>query len=110
MEPLHQVLEIIVVCVDVVSIIALLFGFGLALVCLFRETLLEKMAINKAIMNARFRMGGFILFALELMIVSDLVHTILSPTLDELYYLALLVVTRTVISFFLGREIKELEE
>lgn len=51
-------------------------------------------------------MGRYILLGLEFMIVSDLIHSFLSPDLDSLFKLGLIVVIRTAISFFLGKELE----
>ncbi|MFT4633850.1 MAG: putative membrane protein [Candidatus Azotimanducaceae bacterium] len=60
--------------------------------------------------NIRLQLGGRMLFALELMIASDLIHTVLGRTIEDLTFLGVLVIIRTAISFFLAREIKEIEE
>ena len=41
------------------------------------------------------------------LIISDLLHTVVSHTLDDLLFLAALVLIRTVVSFFLNRQIQE---
>mgnify|MGYP002226517804 len=43
------------------------------------------------------------------MIASDILKTVLEPTLNELAILGGIVVLRTVLSVFLNKEIKELE-
>ncbi|WP_421792010.1 DUF1622 domain-containing protein [Hyphobacterium sp.] len=58
----------------------------------------------------RIELGGYILAAIEFMIVSDILHSVATRALEDLYILVGLVVVRTAISFFLGMEIKELEE
>ena len=58
---------------------------------------------------ARCDLGIKLVFALELLIISDLLHTVVSHDLDDLWFLATLVVIRTVVSFFLNREIQEVE-
>ena len=56
----------------------------------------------------RMELGGYILSALELLIVSDIIHTALSLALADLLFLGLLVLIRSMISFFLNREIREI--
>ena len=46
--------------------------------------------------------------ALELLIVSDIIHTALSLQLQDLLFLGLLVLIRSLISFFLDREIRDI--
>jgi uncharacterized membrane protein len=58
----------------------------------------------------RMELGRYILAALELLIVSDIIHTALSLELSDLLFLGLLVLIRSVISFFLDREIRDIRE
>ena len=53
-------------------------------------------------------LGRYILSALELLIVSDIIHTALSLALADLLFLGILVLIRSMISFFLNREIREI--
>lgn len=59
---------------------------------------------------ARLALGRYILTGLEVFIVSDIIHTALSLALSDLLFLGLLVLIRSVISFFLHREIQEIAE
>ncbi len=47
---------------------------------------------------------------LEVFIVSDIIETALSLKLSDLVFLALLVAIRSVISFFLEREVQSIRE
>ena len=51
----------------------------------------------------RMELGRYILAALELLIVSDIIHTALSLAVGDLLFLALLVLIRATVSFFLDR-------
>jgi uncharacterized membrane protein len=62
----------------------------------------------KAIDRHRMELGRYILSALELLIVSDIIHTALSLALADLLFLGLLVLIRSMISYFLNREIREI--
>jgi uncharacterized membrane protein len=42
--------------------------------------------------------------------VSDIPHTVITREIEDLYFLGLLVVIRTAISYFLGLELKEAEK
>ena len=55
--------------------------------------------------DIRYEVGRYILLGLEFFIAADIVHTIVQPTLEEVAVLAAIVVVRTIISFFLNREI-----
>ena len=55
----------------------------------------------------RIELGRYILAGLELLIVSDIIHTALSLAVADLVFLGLLVLIRSLISFFLDRELGE---
>ena len=55
----------------------------------------------------RYHLGLYLLFGLEIMIAADIIGTIANPTFDELGKLAAVVFIRTVINFFLDREMEE---
>ena len=58
----------------------------------------------------RIELGRYILAGLELFIVADLIRTALSLAFADLLFLGLLVVIRSVISYFLDRELGELKK
>ena len=55
----------------------------------------------------RCDLGVKLVFALELLIILDLLHTVVSRSLDDLLTVGALVLIRTIIAFFLNREIQE---
>lgn len=63
--------------------------------------------LNMRRLRANF--GTYLLLGLEFLIASDILKTVLEPTLYELGILGGIVVLRTILSVFLNREIKELE-
>lgn len=54
----------------------------------------------------RREFGSYLLLALEFLIAADIVRTISDPTLVEMAVLGSIVMIRTVISFFLNRELE----
>jgi uncharacterized membrane protein len=58
----------------------------------------------------RVELGRYILTGLEVLIVSDVIHTALSLKMIDLVFLAILVVIRSVTSFFLDREMEQIEK
>lgn len=54
----------------------------------------------------RYDIGFHLLLGLEFLIAADIIRTIVRPGLEELAILGGLVAIRTVISYFLGKEIR----
>jgi uncharacterized membrane protein len=58
----------------------------------------------------RHDLGYYLLLGLEFLVAADIVHTILTPTLDELAVLGAIVAIRTVISFSLNWELRQSQQ
>ena len=106
-----ELLEWAARAVDGVAVLVMLFGFVVATVR-FVPTLARPAGASAIgeIQMIRCSLGTYLVFALELMIISDLLHSVVSRTLEDLYFLAGIVVLRTLIAFFLNKEIQELRE
>ncbi|PZR00891.1 MAG: hypothetical protein DI533_00665 [Cereibacter sphaeroides] len=94
--------------IDLLAIAIMLIGVG-RFVMDFAATLSVGEARGAGIDKARVDLGRYILAGLELLIVSDIMSTALSLQMADLVFLGLLVVIRSVISYFLGREIEGLQ-
>ena len=53
----------------------------------------------------RHHFGSYLLLGLEFLVAADVVHTVIKPSLHEVAILASIVGIRTVLGFFLNREI-----
>jgi len=53
----------------------------------------------------RHHFGSYILLGLEFLVAADVMHTIIKPSLHEMAVLGSIVAIRTVLSFFLNREL-----
>ncbi|MDP8299802.1 MAG: DUF1622 domain-containing protein [Candidatus Tantalella remota] len=56
--------------------------------------------------HIRHYLGTYILMGLEFLIAADLIRTVIRPTLQELAVLGSIVAIRTVISYFLNKEME----
>lgn len=65
----------------------------------------RKSAVN-SIMILRNFLGTYILFSLEILIGADIIESVLDPSLNHILSLAALVIIRTIISYFLNKEIE----
>jgi uncharacterized membrane protein len=106
---LAEALEWVSAGIDLASIAIMLLGSLRFIVGFIQaETSGEAAERLKRIDRHRMELGRYILSALELLIVSDIIHTALSLQLTDLLFLAALVLIRSMISFFLNREIREI--
>ncbi len=93
-----QVFELIAACV---LIAGLVFSILFALRVWFRD---KNGSVSYRVLRQAF--GGAILLSLEILVAGDLIRTVaVSPTLDNVIVLAIIVVIRTFLSFSLDIEI-----
>jgi uncharacterized membrane protein len=98
-------LEWVSVAINLFSIAIMLtgaarFSFGFLAAEFQRDRLARVARLNRE----RVELGRYILAGLELFIVSDIIHTALSLELNDLIFLGVLVSIRSVMSYFLDRE------
>ncbi|MEL6724883.1 MAG: DUF1622 domain-containing protein [Pseudomonadota bacterium] len=111
-EPVMHALEGLAICIDLIGVALILFGFFVALFRLLAGLRhgIGLMSPNLGNLSAaRTILGTYILTGLEFMIASDIIHTVITREFTDLIFVGLLVLIRTAISFFLGREIIELQ-
>lgn len=108
---LAGLLETAATVIEIFAIVVLLNGL-LRFVVAYVASVAARDAKESAtrLNRGRVDLSRYILAGLEVFIVSDIVRTVISPTLEALAVLAALVAIRSAISFFLGREIREMRE
>jgi uncharacterized membrane protein len=103
-------LEWAAAAVDLASVAILLIGAArFAVAVAAAELSGEGARRRRGLDAARVELGRYILAGLELLIVSDVIHTALTFALEDILFLGALVLVRSAISFFLSREIEGLE-
>ena len=98
--------------ISVTSLLIVTYGALIGVISFFRNEL-KRLTGNYSITNIRKLravFGTYLLLGLEFLIASDILKTVLEPTLNELAILGGIVVLRTVLSVFLNKEIKETGE
>lgn len=107
---IFEILEMMEYVVDLFGIAILLIGFLKGLWYFIKMELdhLQGGDTFDDILQLRSTLGGYIILALDFLIISDIIHSVLKPEFNELINLGIIVVLRTSIGFFLGREIMEL--
>ncbi|MCK9615086.1 MAG: DUF1622 domain-containing protein [Candidatus Omnitrophica bacterium] len=66
----------------------------------------ETIQLNEAI---RIKLGSYLVLALEFFIAGDIVKTIITPTWQSLGILGAIVVIRTILSYFLTKDLKKVQ-
>jgi uncharacterized membrane protein len=92
------------------AIINLIGGYKIRMIGLTQVECLQKASFH----GVRLQLGGFTALGLEILVVSDVLETLTKKLEDQSYEnlgkLCAVAAFRTALSFFLGREIKEVME
>ncbi|MDT8273805.1 MAG: DUF1622 domain-containing protein [Desulfomonilia bacterium] len=108
---MREVFEITSMGIGVVGAAVIFWGVVLIV---FRLIPLEARSLHR--MSAfpqrealRHQLGSYLLLGLEFLIAADIIRTIIHPTLKDITVLGSIVLIRTLISFFLERELRTLD-
>ena len=109
---LYQLLNIVVTSINLFGIGIVFWGFVVAAIGFIRMKLHHHGVVYffKEANEIRAILGTYILFGLEFMIAGDIIHTFIKPSQEDLIVLATIVAIRTVISYFLGREVDRAQQ
>ncbi|MDQ7787911.1 MAG: DUF1622 domain-containing protein [Thermodesulfovibrionales bacterium] len=93
---------------EAIAVVFIIIGMLGALVIYMRKTFLFRQEY-KAMTESRTHLGHILSVALEFLIAADILKTAISPTWEDLGQLAAIVGIRTVLNYFLSKELKEIE-
>lgn len=104
-------LNFFAMAISVISLIIVVYGAIIAIFDFIKNEVMRFTGHYSStnIRKIRAGFGTYMLLGLEFLIASDILKTVLEPGWNELLILGGIVVLRTVLSFFLNREIKELQ-
>lgn len=107
-----NILEYVVTVVNLIGILIILFGFFKGffhhLAAEFRSFKGED--VIEGTKKVRIIVGTYMLLGLEFLIASDIILSVVKHNLNSLIELAGIVIIRTAIGYFLGKEIEVLKE
>jgi uncharacterized membrane protein len=97
--------------VEIIAALVIAYGALEALVALLipRQQFVRKKMLHKR-RQVFLRFGVWLLLGLQFELAADIVRSAISPTWSEIGQLAAIAAIRTVLNYFLERDIKEFEE
>jgi uncharacterized membrane protein len=106
-KSVHGVMELITLAISVLGAVVVIWGIVEAmagfLTLKFTQKADEQIAVGEKL---RQRLGAHLLLGLEIFIGADIISSFVSPNWNKVGILAVIVAIRTVLSYFLGREVK----
>ncbi len=108
MDTFHNVINSISFALNIIGALITIWGIVVSLFEFLKKEILsraEAIKLNEAI---RIRLGSYLVLALEFFIAGDIVKTIITPTWQSLGMLGTIVVIRTILSYFLTKDLKKI--
>ncbi len=104
---MSEIFEYLYITIGTIGVVIIVWGVALTL---FRLLKLESSRFNhKSIYrereSVRHLFASYLLLGLEFLIAADIIITVIHPTFEEIAILASIVAIRTLISYFLEKEI-----
>jgi len=108
MDSLHQLINVISFTLNIIGALITIWGIVICLLDFIKKELLDRdqaVLLNESI---RIKLGSYLVLALEFFIAGDIVKTIITPTWESLGILGAIVVIRTILSYFLTKDLKKI--
>jgi uncharacterized membrane protein len=109
---MHDIVKLIAnyiaTAAEAIAVLFIMFGILGALVIYIKKTSLFRQDY-RAMTESRTHLGHTLSVALEFLIGADILKTAISPTWQDIGQLAAIVGIRTVLNYFLSKELKEME-
>jgi uncharacterized membrane protein len=102
-------LEGVTTGVGIIGVIVILWGVVTATISTVRIEITHLMHqhVPRARVKVRQQLGSSLLLGLEFLIAADVIRTVREPTIEEVAILGGIVAIRTVISYFLHKEMAD---
>ena len=110
MEHVFSVFSTIAEVINIIGITILIFGFTKELIKYIIVELKGGIMLTsvRGIQKIRCQLGVYILLALDFLIASDIIFSVIELSMEELIKLASTITLRIAMGYFLGKEVDEL--
>lgn len=107
MDTLHTIVDTVSFVLNIVGALITIWGTLIALFAFVRKELLKRAEAVRLNDSIRIKLGSYLVLALEFFIAGDIIKTIITPTWESVGILGVIVVIRTILSYFLTKDLKD---
>lgn len=108
MDIFHTLINGIAFSLNIIGALITLRGVVIALGEFLKKEFLRKKDTVQLNESIRISLGSYLVLALEFFISGDIIKTIITPTWESLAILGAVVVIRTILSYFLTKDLKKI--
>jgi uncharacterized membrane protein len=107
MDKIRVIIDAISFGLNIIGALIAIWGAIVAFVAFCRKELLKRAEAVRLNDSIRVKLGSYLVLALEFFIAADIIKTIITPTWESVGILGVIVVIRTVLSYFLTKDLKD---
>jgi uncharacterized membrane protein len=104
---IHEIINALSLVLSVIGASVTVYGILLALLSFIWKEIFNRKKSFELNETIRLRLGSYLVLSLEFFIAGDIVKTVITPTWDSLGMLGAIVVIRTVLSYFLTKDLSK---
>ena len=108
MDWFHDVINYISFALNIIGALITMWGIVIVLFGFLTKEFRRKDDCLKGNELLRLKLGSYLVLALEFFIAGDIIKTIITPTWEGLGILGAIVVIRTILSYFLTKDLKKI--
>jgi len=108
MDMFHQLINAVSFSLNLIGALITIWGIITSLVEFLKKEITNRKEVVQLNETIRLKLGSYLVLALEFFIAGDIVKTIITPTWQSLGILGAIVVIRTVLSYFLTKDLKKI--
>jgi len=107
-EFVKLIAQYIATVAESIAVIFIVAGI-LGALFIFTKNIMTARCVYRSMRESRLYLGHSLSVALEFLIGADILRTAIAPTWEDIGKLGAIVIIRTVLNYFLSRELKEME-
>ncbi|MFH1046042.1 MAG: DUF1622 domain-containing protein [Candidatus Omnitrophota bacterium] len=105
---LHAFIGSLGLGLSIIGAFIIIWGVFICFYLFLKNELTQKEKAQQLNEMVRIKLGGYLVLSLEFFIASDIIKTIVTPSWEGLGILGAIVVIRTVLTYFLGKDLKKI--
>jgi len=108
MDTFHSIINSASFALNIIGALITIWGIVVSLFEFLKKEILQRSEVIKLNEAIRIKLGSYLVLALEFFIAGDIVKIIITPTWQSLGILGAIVVIRTILSYFLTKDLKKI--
>lgn len=108
MDAYQSVINNVSFVLNIIGALITIWGIIISLFEFLKKEIANRAQVVQLNETIRLKLGSYLVLALEFFIAGDIVKTVITPSWESLGILGAIVVIRTILSYFLTKDLKKI--